>query len=132
MVIPRLSLRSNLGLELANAFGVRISLLNNPEFLCPFVPLCGKLCSVAILIPTHMYEKFNEVDGGHPWREVSPDGYVDYQARYRPQGRVVFFVLFVPFCGLPFFVAFRGASQRVVSGGRSISGPLRKTLSLPP
>ncbi len=38
-----------------------------------------------------MYEKFKELDGTHPWREVSPDGYVDYQARYRPQGRVLFF-----------------------------------------
>ena len=38
-----------------------------------------------------MYEKFKELDGSHPWREVSPDGYVDYRARYRPQGRVLFF-----------------------------------------
>lgn len=38
-----------------------------------------------------MYEKFKELDGTHPWRNVSPDGYVDYQARYRPQGRVLFF-----------------------------------------
>ena len=38
-----------------------------------------------------MYEKFQEVDGTHPWRNVSPDGYVDYRARYRPQGRVVYF-----------------------------------------
>jgi uncharacterized protein YdiU (UPF0061 family) len=38
-----------------------------------------------------MYEKFKEVDGRHPWRNVSPDGYVDYQARYRPHGRVLFF-----------------------------------------
>ena len=38
-----------------------------------------------------MYEKFKEVDGTHPWRSVSPDGYVDYQARYRPHGRVLFF-----------------------------------------
>ena len=38
-----------------------------------------------------MYEKFREIDGTHPWRNVSPDGYVDYQARYRPQGRVLFF-----------------------------------------
>ena len=38
-----------------------------------------------------MYEKFNELDGRHPWREVSPDGYIDYQARYRPHGRVLFF-----------------------------------------
>jgi len=38
-----------------------------------------------------MYEKFSEIDGTHPWRNVSPDGYVDYQARYRPHGRVLFF-----------------------------------------
>src|SRR5215204_4789425 len=38
-----------------------------------------------------MYEKFSEVDGKHPWRNVSPDGYVDYQARYRPHGRVLYF-----------------------------------------
>ena len=38
-----------------------------------------------------MYEKFQEVDGTHPWRHVSPDGYVDYQARYRPHGRVLYF-----------------------------------------
>lgn len=38
-----------------------------------------------------MYEKFKEIDGTHPWRNVSPDGYVDYQARYRPHGRVLYF-----------------------------------------
>jgi hypothetical protein len=38
-----------------------------------------------------MYEKFKEVDGTHPWRNVSPDGYVDYPVRYRPHGRVVYF-----------------------------------------
>ena len=38
-----------------------------------------------------MYEKFKEIDGTHPWRSVSPDGYVDYQARYRPHGRVLYF-----------------------------------------
>jgi uncharacterized protein YdiU (UPF0061 family) len=38
-----------------------------------------------------MYEKFKELDGTHPWREVNPDGYVDYQARYRPKGRVLYF-----------------------------------------
>ena len=38
-----------------------------------------------------MYEKFKEIDGTHPWRNVSPDGYVDYQARYRPHGRVIYF-----------------------------------------
>ena len=38
-----------------------------------------------------MYEKFKELDGTHPWREVSPDGYLDYHARYRPKGRVLYF-----------------------------------------
>ena len=38
-----------------------------------------------------LYEKFKEIDGGHPWRNVSPDGYIDYQARYRPHGRVLYF-----------------------------------------
>jgi len=38
-----------------------------------------------------MYEKFGEIDGRHPWRNVSSDGYVDYQARYRPHGRVLYF-----------------------------------------
>ncbi len=38
-----------------------------------------------------MYEKFKELNGTHPWRKVNPDGYVDYQARYRPNGRVLYF-----------------------------------------
>ena len=38
-----------------------------------------------------MYEKFKELDGTHPWRGVSSDGYIDYQARYRPHGRVLYF-----------------------------------------
>src|SRR5882672_8630130 len=38
-----------------------------------------------------MYEKFKELDGTHPWRDVSPDGYIDYSARYRPKGRVLYF-----------------------------------------
>ncbi len=38
-----------------------------------------------------MYEKFKELDGTHPWRDVSPDGYIDYQARHRPHGRVLYF-----------------------------------------
>jgi len=37
-----------------------------------------------------MYEKFKELDGTHPWRLASPDGFVDYQARYRPRGRVLY------------------------------------------
>ena len=38
-----------------------------------------------------MYEKFKKLDGTHPWREVSPDGFIDYRARYRPKGRVLYF-----------------------------------------
>lgn len=38
-----------------------------------------------------MYEKFKELDGTHPWREVSPDGFLDYPARYRQKGRVLYF-----------------------------------------
>jgi uncharacterized protein YdiU (UPF0061 family) len=38
-----------------------------------------------------MYEKFKELDGTHPWRKVVADGFVDYQARYRPNGRVLYF-----------------------------------------
>ncbi|HEY2963233.1 MAG TPA: protein adenylyltransferase SelO family protein [Pyrinomonadaceae bacterium] len=38
-----------------------------------------------------MYEKFKELNGTHPWRNVSPDSYVDYRARYRAHGRVVYF-----------------------------------------
>ena len=38
-----------------------------------------------------MYEKFKELDGTHPWREVSPDGFIDYRARYRQKGRVLYF-----------------------------------------
>ena len=37
-----------------------------------------------------MYEKFKEIDGTHPWRLVSPDGYIDYRARYRPRGRLLY------------------------------------------
>ena len=38
-----------------------------------------------------MYSAFAQLDGSHPWREVSPHGYLDYQARYRPGGRVIYF-----------------------------------------
>jgi hypothetical protein len=38
-----------------------------------------------------LYERFKQIDGTHPWRRVSPDGYVDYRVRYRPHGRVLFF-----------------------------------------
>ncbi len=38
-----------------------------------------------------MYEKFAEIDGTHPWRAVSEDGYIDYTARLHPRGRVLYF-----------------------------------------
>ncbi len=38
-----------------------------------------------------MYESFAKLDGTHPWREVSPEGFVDYRARVRPGGRVAYF-----------------------------------------
>ena len=38
-----------------------------------------------------MYERFEEINGLHPWREVSRDAYVDYRVRYRPHGRVLYF-----------------------------------------
>jgi uncharacterized protein YdiU (UPF0061 family) len=38
-----------------------------------------------------MYEAFEQLDGSHPWRAVSPDGYVDYRARIRTGGRVLYF-----------------------------------------
>jgi hypothetical protein len=38
-----------------------------------------------------MYEAFAQLDGSHPWRNVSPEGYQDYQASYLPGGRVAYF-----------------------------------------
>ena len=38
-----------------------------------------------------MYEAFEKLDGSHPWRDVSPDGYVDYAARHRAGGSVIYF-----------------------------------------
>ncbi len=38
-----------------------------------------------------MYEKFAKIDGTHPWRDVSPEGYVDYPVHYRKGGRVLYF-----------------------------------------
>lgn len=37
-----------------------------------------------------MHENFKLLDGTHPWRDVSPHGYVDYHARTRPGGRVIY------------------------------------------
>ncbi|MCK4882513.1 MAG: hypothetical protein KAS92_05780, partial [Candidatus Omnitrophica bacterium] len=38
-----------------------------------------------------MYNKFHKIDGTHPWRKVSPNGYEDYPVRLRKGGRVIFF-----------------------------------------
>ena len=38
-----------------------------------------------------MYEAFEQLDGSHPWRAACPDGFVDYRARVRTDGRVVYF-----------------------------------------
>ena len=37
------------------------------------------------------YRQFYKIDGRHPWREVSPDAYVDYSARTRRGGKVFYF-----------------------------------------
>src|SRR5689334_18659509 len=38
-----------------------------------------------------MYEALEALNGVHPWREVGGDGYVDYRARRRDGGRVMYF-----------------------------------------
>jgi hypothetical protein len=38
-----------------------------------------------------MYRQFARIDGHHPFRRAVPDGYVDYAARRRHGGEVVFF-----------------------------------------
>jgi len=38
-----------------------------------------------------MYENFEKINGSHPWRQVSPEGYIDYPVRYRKGGRVLYF-----------------------------------------
>jgi hypothetical protein len=35
--------------------------------------------------------RVQQLDGTHPWRDVSPDGFVDYPVRCRSQGRVLYF-----------------------------------------
>jgi hypothetical protein len=38
-----------------------------------------------------VYKNFSKINGDHPWRAVSPNGYVDYPVRYRKGGRVLYF-----------------------------------------
>jgi len=38
-----------------------------------------------------MYERFDKINGTHPWRDVSPEGYIDYPVCYRKGGKVLFF-----------------------------------------
>jgi hypothetical protein len=37
-----------------------------------------------------MYENFLKINGEHPWRDVSPEGYIDYPVRYRSGGKVIY------------------------------------------
>jgi hypothetical protein len=38
-----------------------------------------------------MYESFGNLDGSHPWRDACADGFVDYRARVRGEGKVAYF-----------------------------------------
>lgn len=42
-----------------------------------------------------MYQNFKKINGLHPWRSVSPNGYVDYPVRTLPNGRVLYFNFFL-------------------------------------
>ena len=37
------------------------------------------------------YASFDCLNGDHPWRDAAPDGFVDYEARFRSGGRVLYF-----------------------------------------
>ena len=37
------------------------------------------------------YKKFDQIDGSHPLKKVIPDGFIDYQARIRLGGKLVYF-----------------------------------------
>ncbi|MCA9405526.1 MAG: YdiU family protein [Candidatus Omnitrophica bacterium] len=38
-----------------------------------------------------MYENFQKINGTHPWRDVSAEGYVDYPVYHKKGGRVIYF-----------------------------------------
>ncbi len=38
-----------------------------------------------------MYNRFHRLNGKHPWRAAAPDGFVDYQARRRSGGKILYF-----------------------------------------
>lgn len=40
---------------------------------------------------TDCYSKFDQIDGSHPFKKAVPDGYVDYRARRRKDGKLVYF-----------------------------------------
>lgn len=44
-----------------------------------------------VLVKTQTYEKFDQIDGSHPLKEVVPKGYIDYPARLRPGGKLSYF-----------------------------------------
>lgn len=34
------------------------------------------------------YSDFDQLDGSHPFKNVCPEGYVDYEARLRPNAKI--------------------------------------------
>ena len=44
-----------------------------------------------VLVKTQTYEKFDQIDGSHPLKEVVPKGYIDYPARLRAGGKLTYF-----------------------------------------
>ena len=43
------------------------------------------------LVKSHSYEKFDRLDGSHPFKKVLPKGFVDYPARLREGGELKYF-----------------------------------------
>ena len=38
-----------------------------------------------------MFSNFKKIDGTHPWRDVRPEGYLDYPVKFRRGGKVIYF-----------------------------------------
>src|SRR5438094_834993 len=49
------------------------------------------LAVLSVRTRSAMYESFEKLDGTHSWRDACPDGFVDYRARLRSDGRVIYF-----------------------------------------
>ena len=65
--------------------------INNITFLCRERTCLPAGRYIRSLRVENMYSKFQKIDGTHPWRNVSPNGYEDYPVRYRKGGQVIFF-----------------------------------------